>query len=128
MSASRSPYSEKVTEHFRRPRNVGKIENADGFGEHCSDICGDLMRVYLKVEGNKITDVKYETFGCAASVASGSAVTELVKGKSLEEAERVTDKEVIDYLDGLPQPKMHCSILAVDALRKAIEDYKTKSR
>jgi nitrogen fixation NifU-like protein len=115
-------------EHFHKPRNVGKINQADGFGEHCSDICGDLMQVYIKVEENRIMDVKYETLGCAASVASGSAVTELVKGKTVEEAERVTDKEIIDYLDGLPQPKIHCSILAVNALRKALEDYKSKSQ
>jgi len=126
LSAPEYPYSKKVIEHYRSPRNVGKIEQAEGFGEHISDICGDMMQIYLKVEGNIITDAKYETFGCAASVASGSAITELIKGKTVEEAERVTDKEIIDYLEGLPQPKIHCAVLAVTALHTAIEDYKSK--
>jgi len=119
-------YSEKVMDHFRNPRNVGRIENPDGVGKVGNPICGDVMAIYIKVEGDVITDIKFETFGCGAAIATSSMVTELVKGKTIEEALKITNKTVADALDGLPPIKMHCSLLAEEGLRAAIEDYKKK--
>lgn len=119
-------YSEKVMDHFSNPRNVGEITDADGVGEVGNATCGDIMRIYLKVKDNIIEDVKFKTFGCGAAVATSSMVTEMVKGKSLDEAMEITNKQVAEALDGLPPVKMHCSNLAADALQEAIKDYKTK--
>jgi nitrogen fixation NifU-like protein len=116
-------YSHKVMEHFANPRNVGNIEGPSGVGEVGNAVCGDIMHIEIKVEGNIITDVKFKTFGCAAAIATSSMITELVKGKTLEEAERITNRAVADALDGLPPIKMHCSNLAADALHEAIKDY-----
>ncbi|MCK4385787.1 MAG: Fe-S cluster assembly scaffold protein NifU, partial [candidate division Zixibacteria bacterium] len=116
----------KVMDHFQNPRNVGEIENPDGVGELGNPVCGDIMKLYIKVEDNHIIDAKFKTFGCGAAIATSSMVTELVKGRTLEEAERISKKTVVEALDGLPPIKMHCSNLAADALHKAIEDYKTR--
>ncbi len=117
-------YSEKVMEHFRNPRNVGEIEDANGIGEVGNPKCGDIMKIYLKVEDNIISDVKFKTFGCGSAIASSSMATELIKGKSLEEAWQLTNKAVAEALDGLPPVKMHCSVLAEEAIHKAINDYR----
>jgi nitrogen fixation NifU-like protein len=119
-------YSAKVIEHFQHPRNVGEIENADGVGTVGNPSCGDIMSIYIKVENNIITDIKFKTFGCGAAIATSSITTEMVKGKTIDEAERLTRNDVADALDGLPPIKMHCSNLATDALRAAIEDYRAK--
>ncbi|HYH01708.1 MAG TPA: Fe-S cluster assembly scaffold protein NifU [Bacillota bacterium] len=119
-------YTEKVMDHFSNPRNVGEIEGADGIGEVGNATCGDIMKIYLKVEDNRIKDVKFKTFGCGAAIATSSMVTEMVMGKTLEEAMEITNKAVAEALDGLPPQKMHCSNLAADALHKAIEDYRMK--
>ncbi len=119
-------YSEKVMDHFRNPRNVGEIEDADGIGEVGNAQCGDIMKIYLKVKGDVIEDVKFQTFGCGSAIATSSMVTEMVMGKTLEEAEAVTNKAVAEALDGLPPTKMHCSNLAADALHDAIRDYREK--
>jgi len=119
-------YTEEVMENFSNPRNVGEIEDADGVGEVGNTTCGDIMRMYIKVKDNIIEDIKFKTFGCGAAIATSSKATELVKGKTIEEAEKLTNKAVADALGGLPGPKMHCSNLAADALQKAIEDYKSK--
>ncbi|HOJ78079.1 MAG TPA: Fe-S cluster assembly scaffold protein NifU [Bacillota bacterium] len=119
-------YTEKVMDHFQNPRNVGEIDNADGVGEVGNATCGDIMKIYLKVEDNRIVDVKFKTFGCGAAIATSSMVTEMVKGKTLEEALAITNKAVAEALDGLPPQKMHCSNLAADALHKAIEDYRAR--
>lgn len=119
-------YSDKVMDHFTNPRNVGEIENPDGVGEIGNPVCGDIMKLYIKVKDNRIVDVKFKTFGCGAAIATSSMITELVKGKTLDEAEKISRKTVADALDGLPPNKMHCSNLAADALHKAIEDYKSK--
>lgn len=119
-------YSPKVMEHFTNPRNVGEIPDADGIGEVGNPVCGDIMRLYIKVEDGVIKDVRFKTFGCGAAIATSSMLTELVKGKSLEEAMKITNKAVAEALDGLPAQKMHCSNLAADALHKAIEDYKKR--
>jgi nitrogen fixation NifU-like protein len=116
-------YSEKLMDHFQNPRNVGTIEDADGIGKLSSDVCGDIMHLYITVKEGKIADVKYSTFGCAAAVASGSMLTEMVKGLTLEEALTITKQDIADSLDGVPEPKIHCSLLAADCLRLAIEDY-----
>jgi nitrogen fixation NifU-like protein len=121
-------YSEKVMEHFQNPRNVGEIEDADGVGEIGNPVCGDIMKLYIKVKDNRILDAKFQTFGCGAAIATSSMVTELVKGKTLEEAEKISRDTVAEALDGLPPIKMHCSNLAADALHKAIEDYRNKIR
>jgi nitrogen fixation NifU-like protein len=122
-----SQYSDKVMEHFRNPRNVGSMENADGIGHVGNAVCGDIMELYLKVgEDGVIEDAKFKTFGCGAAIATSSMVTELVKGKSIDEAEKVTNETVIEALDGLPPVKRHCSVLAEEALKRAIEDYKGK--
>jgi nitrogen fixation NifU-like protein len=119
-------YSEKVMDHFSNPRNVGEIENADGVGTVGNAKCGDIMRIFLKVEDGVIVDVKFKTFGCGAAIATSSMATEMVKGKTLDEALKVTNKAVAEALDGLPPVKMHCSLLAEEALHAAIEDYKQK--
>ncbi|MDN5348157.1 MAG: nitrogen fixation protein NifU [Clostridia bacterium] len=119
-------YSEKVMEHFTSPRNVGEIPDADGIGEIGNPICGDIMRLYIKVNNGKIEDIKFKTFGCGAAIATSSMVTEMVKGKTLEEAMKISNKAVAEALGGLPPNKMHCSNLAADALHRAIEDYKKR--
>ena len=119
-------YSEKVMEHFRNPRNVGRIENADGVGEVGNAKCGDIMKMYLKIDNDIITDVKFETFGCGSAIASSSMATELIKGKPVSEALKLTNKAVAEALDGLPEYKMHCSVLAEEAIKKALEDYNRK--
>ena len=121
-----SMYSEKVMDHFKNPRNVGEIENADGIGEVGNASCGDIMKIYLKVKDDVIEDVKFQTFGCGSAIATSSMVTEMVMGKTLEEAEAVTNKAVAEALDGLPPTKMHCSNLAADALHDAIKNYREK--
>lgn len=120
-------YSEKVMDHFMNPRNVGEIENADGVGQVGNAKCGDIMRMYLKIDDNVITDVKFKTFGCGAAVATSSMATELIKGKTVDEALTVTNKAVAEALDGLPPIKMHCSNLAEEAIRAAVNDYKKKN-
>ena len=121
-------YSEKVMDHFTNPRNVGEIENASGVGEVGNPTCGDIMRIYLKVKDNIIEDVKFKTFGCGAAIATSSMVTELVKGKTIEEAQKISNSAVAEALDGLPPVKMHCSNLAADALKEAINDYLAKNK
>ena len=119
-------YSEKVMNHFTHPRNVGVIENADGVGEVGNAKCGDIMKMYIKVKDGIITDVKFNTFGCASAIAASSLATELIKGKPLDYAMGVTNKQVVDELGGLPEHKIHCSVLAEEAIRAAIEDYRSK--
>ncbi len=119
-------YSEKVLEHFRNPRNVGELENPDGVGVEGNPVCGDLMEIHIRVEDDRITDIKFKTFGCGSAIATSSMVTELAKGKTLDEALHISRQDVADELDGLPKQKMHCSNLAADALHKAIEDYRKK--
>ena len=119
-------YSEKVLDHFRNPRNVGELENPDGVGVEGNPVCGDLMEIHIKVEDDRITDIKFKTFGCGSAIATSSMVTELAKGKTLDEALTITRQDVANELDGLPKQKMHCSNLAADALHKAIEDYRKK--
>ncbi|WP_445330195.1 Fe-S cluster assembly scaffold protein NifU [Tepidibacter sp. Z1-5] len=119
-------YSEKVMDHFMNPRNVGEIENADGIGEVGNAKCGDIMKIYLKVEDNIIKDVKFKTFGCGSAIATSSMATEMVIGKSLQEALTLTNKAVAEALDGLPPVKMHCSVLAEQAIKSAIIDYSNK--
>ena len=120
-------YSEKVMDHFTNPRNVGKLENADGIGEVGNAKCGDIMKIYLKIDNGIITDVKFNTFGCGSAIASSSMATELIKGKPLSEALTLTNKAVAEALDGLPAHKMHCSVLAEEAIRSAIKDYYDKT-
>lgn len=121
-------YSDKVMDHFTNPRNVGEIENASGVGEVGNAKCGDIMKIYLDIEDNRIKDVKFKTFGCGAAIATSSMVTELVMGKTLEEALAITNEAVADALDGLPPVKMHCSNLAADAMHAAIQDYLNKQK
>ncbi len=116
-------YSEKVMDHFRNPRNVGTIEDADGVGEVGNATCGDIMKIFLKIENNIIVDVKFSTFGCGSAIASSSMATELIKGKSVDEAMTLTNKAVAEALDGLPAHKMHCSVLAEEAIQAALDDY-----
>ncbi len=116
-------YSKEVMEHFTNPRNVGIIEDADGVGEVGNPVCGDMMTFYIKVEDDRLADIKYQTFGCVAAIAVSSKVSEMAKGKSLDEAKIITKKAVAEALDGLPKEKMHCSNLGAEALAKAIEDY-----
>jgi nitrogen fixation NifU-like protein len=118
-----SQYSEKVMEHFKNPRNVGEIENPDGVGHVGNPVCGDIMELYIKVKDGIIVDAKFKTFGCGAAIATSSMVTEIVKGKSIKEALKISNKAVVEALDGLPAAKMHCSVLAEEALKSAIEDY-----
>ncbi|MBO8131990.1 MAG: Fe-S cluster assembly scaffold protein NifU [Candidatus Marinimicrobia bacterium] len=121
-----SVYSEKVMDHFRNPRNVGEIENPDGVGKVGNPVCGDIMELYIKVKDEKIVDAKFKTFGCGAAIATSSMLTEMVKGKTIEEALKITNKAVAEALDGLPPIKMHCSVLAEEALKSAIKDYYKK--
>ena len=120
-------YSEKVMEHFRNPRNVGEIKNPDGIGHVGNPVCGDIMEMYIKVENNIIVDAKFKTFGCGAAIATSSMVTELVKGKTVDEALKISNRAVVEALGGLPHIKMHCSVLAEEALKSAINDYLKKS-
>ena len=117
-------YSEKVLEHFTNPRNVGTIENPDGYGKVGNPVCGDLMEIFIKVKDDIITDIKFRTFGCGSAIATSSMVTEMAKGKHVDEAMKITRNDVADELDGLPPKKMHCSNLASDALHEAIKNYK----
>ncbi len=119
-------YSEKVMDHFRNPRNVGVIENADGVGEVGNAKCGDIMKIYLKIDNDTVTDVKFETFGCGSAIASSSMATELIKGRTLSEALTLTNRAVAEALDGLPAHKLHCSVLAEEAIKSAIRDYYEK--
>jgi nitrogen fixation NifU-like protein len=121
-------YTDKVMEHFRNPRNMGEILNADGVGTVGNPVCGDLMTMYIKVKDNRIEDIKFKTYGCGAAIATSSMTTELAKGKTLEEAIKITRASVADSLGGLPKVKMHCSNLAADALHAAIEDYREKNK
>ena len=120
-------YSEKVMDHFRNPRNVGVIEDADGVGEVGNAKCGDIMKMYLKIRDDMVEDVKFETFGCGSAIASSSMATELIKGKPVAEAMKLTNKAVAEALDGLPDYKMHCSVLAEEAIQSALEDYYSKN-
>ena len=120
-------YSEKVMDHFENPRNVGKIEDADGIGEVGNAKCGDIMRMYIKVKDNIITDVKFNTFGCGSAIATSSMATELIKGKPVEEALELSNKAVVEALDGLPAYKLHCSVLAEEAVKAAVKDYYDKN-
>ncbi len=120
-------YSPKVREHFANPHNVGKIENADGVGEVGNAVCGDIMKMYLKIENDVIVDVKFNTFGCGAAIATSSMATDLIKGKTIHEAMQLTNKAVVEALDGLPAVKLHCSVLAEEAVKAALLDYYTKN-
>ena len=120
-------YSDKVMDHFMNPRNVGCIEDADGIGEIGNAKCGDLMKIYLKIENETIVDAKFETFGCGSAIASSSMATEMIMGKSIHEAMELTNKAVAEALDGLPAHKMHCSVLAEEAIKKALQDYFEKN-
>ena len=120
-------YSEKVMDHFQNPRNVGKIENADGVGEVGNAKCGDIMKIYLKIDDGIITDVKFNTFGCASAIATSSMATELIKGQPLDKALELTNSAVVEALDGLPPVKIHCSVLAEEAVKAAIKDYYDKN-
>jgi nitrogen fixation NifU-like protein len=120
-------YSEKVMDHFKNPRNVGVIVNADGIGHVGNPVCGDIMELYIKVKNNIIEDAKFKTFGCGAAIATSSIMTELVKGKTIEEALSVSNKAVVEALGGLPPVKLHCSVLAEDAFKSAVDDYLKKS-
>ena len=119
-------YSEKVMDHFQNPRNMGKMEDADGVGEVGNAKCGDIMKMYIKVEDNIITDVKFNTFGCGSAIATSSMATEMIKGKSIDEALELSNKAVVEALDGLPTNKIHCSVLAEEAVKAAIEDYRSR--
>ncbi len=120
-------YSEKVMDHFRNPRNVGSIEDADGVGEVGNAKCGDIMKIYLKINNNIIVDVKFETFGCGSAIASSSMATEMIKGKPISDALALTNKAVVEALDGLPAHKLHCSVLAEEAVKEALKDYYDKN-
>ncbi len=121
-------YSKKVMEHFMNPKNVGVIEDPDGYGKVGNPVCGDVMEIFIKVKDDIITDIKFRTFGCGSAIATSSMVTELAKGKHVDEAIKITRNDVADELDGLPPQKMHCSNLAADALSEAIKDYKSKNK
>ena len=123
-----SLYSDKVMDHFEHPRNVGVIEDADGVGEVGNPLCGDIMKMYLKIEDDIIQDVKFETFGCGSAIASSSMATELIKGKPVAEAEKLTNQAVAEALDGLPAYKMHCSVLAEEAIHAALEDWRSRGK
>jgi len=121
-------YSEKGMEHFRNPRNVGEMENPDGTGHVGNPVCGDIMELYIRVKDNIITDARFKTFGCGAAIATSSMVTEMVKGKTIDEALKISNRAVAEALDGLPAVKMHCSVLAEEALQSAIADYRNKAK
>jgi nitrogen fixation NifU-like protein len=120
------PYSAKVMDHFMNPRNVGEIEGADGVGEVGNPACGDMMRLYLKVENGRVVDARFRTFGCGAAIASSSMLTEMIKGKTLDEAREITNHAVAEALDGLPAVKIHCSVMAEQAVKSALDDYAKK--
>ena len=120
-------YTETVMDHFKNPRNVGSIENADGVGEVGNAKCGDIMKIYLKIKDNVIEDVKFETFGCGSAIASSSIATEMIKGRTIDEALALTNREVVDALGGLPAHKLHCSVLAEEAVKSAVRDYYDKN-
>lgn len=120
-------YSEKVMDHFQNPRNVGKMEDADGIGEVGNARCGDIMRMYIKVDNDIITDVKFNTFGCGSAIATSSMATEMIKGKPIQEALELSNQAVVDALDGLPAQKIHCSVLAEEAVKAAVKDYYDKN-
>ena len=122
-----SLYTDKVMDHFEHPRNVGVIENADGIGEVGNPLCGDIMKMYIKVEDDKIADVKFKTFGCGSAIATSSMATELIKGQPVSEVKKLTNKAVAEALDGLPDYKMHCSVLAEEAIHLALEDYQNRT-
>ena len=128
MPDTQPMYSEKVMDHFRNPRNVGEIENPDGTGHVGNPICGDIMELYIKVKDDIITEAKFKTFGCGAAIATSSMVTEMVIGKTIDEALEISNKTVAEALGGLPAAKMHCSVLAEDALRSAVDDYHSKQK
>lgn len=128
MANVQSLYSEKVMEHFRNPRNVGDMENPNGIGHVGNPVCGDIMELYIKVDDNVISDAKFKTFGCGAAIATSSMVTEMVKGKTIDEALAISNRAVAEALGGLPSVKMHCSVLAEEALKSAINDYISKSQ
>ena len=128
MPDASSLYSKKVMDHFRNPRNVGELENPDGTGHVGNPVCGDIMELYIRVNDNVITDARFKTFGCGAAIATSSMVTELVKGKSIEEALEISNRAVAEALGGLPPVKIHCSVLAEEALKSAIDDYLSKSK
>lgn len=119
-------YSKRVIQHFKHPHNVGEIKNADGVGKAVSPVCGDFMTLYIKVKGDKIKDIRFKTFGCAASIASSSVLSQMAKGKNIAKAAKITKNDIVKKLGGLPRMKIHCSVMAADALRKAIKDYKKK--
>ena len=121
-------YSEKVMDHFRNPRNLGVLEDANAIGEVGNAKCGDIMKMYLKIEDDMVKDVKFETFGCGSAIASSSMATEMIKGKHLSEVEKITNKAVTEALDGLPTHKIHCSVLAEQAIKSALEDYRSKNK
>jgi nitrogen fixation NifU-like protein len=120
------PYSAKVMDHFMNPRNVGEIEGADGVGEVGNPACGDMMRLYLKIEDGRVVDARFRTFGCGAAIASSSMLTEMIKGKTVEEAREITNHAVAEALDGLPAVKIHCSVMAEQAVRSALDDFAKK--
>ncbi len=121
------PYSDKVMDHFMHPRNVGEIPDADGVGQVGNPVCGDIMKMYIKVKDNVITDVKFQTFGCGAAIATSSMATELIKGKTIDEAIKLTNAAVVEALEGLPKVKIHCSVLAEEAVKAAVDDYLKKT-
>lgn len=120
-------YSDKVMDHFANPRNVGVIDNADGVGKEGNPMCGDIMELFITVKDDRIVDAKFRTFGCGAAIATSSMITEMIKGKTIEDALAISNKAVAEALGGLPAKKMHCSVLAADALKKAVEDYRERS-
>ena len=128
INISQVGYSKKVMDHFMNPKNVGIIENPDGYGKVGNPVCGDLMEIYIKVKNDIITDIKFKTFGCGSAIATSSMVTELAKGKHVDDAIKITRNDVANELDGLPPQKMHCSNLAADTLQEAIKDYKKKKK
>ena len=128
MEAFNSQYSEKVMEHFKNPHNIGEIPDPSGVGNVGNPVCGDIMRLYIKVKGDVIVDAKFKTFGCGAAIATSSMVTDLVKGKTIDEALKISNRAVAEALGGLPPIKMHCSVLAEEALKSAIEDYLKKKK
>ncbi len=122
------PYNPKVMDHFMNPRNMGELESPDGVGEVGNPSCGDMMRLFLKIEDDTVKDVRFQTFGCGAAIASSSMLTEIIKGLSVEEAKKVTNQRIADALDGLPPAKIHCSVMAEEAIQKALEDYENRKK